>query len=53
MATKVTCDKCSKPIHTDPDERKFRIDFFAPKEIRGFDICEECWIELRSKIKVL
>ena len=53
MAIKVTCEICSKEIHTDPAERKFRIDFIAPKEARGFDVCEECWIELRSNIKVL
>ena len=50
--TNVTCDACGKVIHTDPAERKFRLDFVAPKEVRGFDICEECWMRLRREIKV-
>ena len=52
MAAKISCDVCNKPIHTDHDERKFRIDFLAPKERRGFDICETCYMEMRNKIRV-
>lgn len=51
MAISVTCDGCGKPIHTDPNERKFRLDFIAPKERRGFDVCEACWIKARKLIK--
>lgn len=53
MAAKITCDSCGEPIHTNSNERKFRIDFFAPKEARGFDVCENCWMRLRKEIKAV
>lgn len=51
MAISVTCDMCNKPIHTDPDERKFRMDFCEPKFKQGFDVCEECYLKMRALIR--
>lgn len=52
MATIATtlCDGCGKKIHSDPGERKFRIDLLSPEEVRGFDVCETCFRKARKLV---
>lgn len=48
MAVEVTCDACGRRMHTDPNEPKYRVDFFDPRRAQGFDVCEECYKQQRK-----
>lgn len=56
VATKtiVECEACpGKQIHTTDDEEKFRVDLVGHGKIRGFDICADCYEQIKTMLHLV